>query len=73
MAREECLAHSGAKRMSESRWFEFKTFSRFIKFEDLRDGDIVMKMPDGSLYLIGSGGGLRKPSPWDRFLRWIGR
>ena len=59
--------------MSFHDWIAKESHTRFPAVEDLQDGDIVMKLPDGRLYLIGSGGGLRNPSPWDRFISWLVR
>ena len=51
-------------------WLHAKYETRFPAADNLQNGDIVMKLPDGRLYLIGSGGCLRQPSPWDRLLSW---
>ena len=54
-------------------WITAQHSERFPTAEELQDGDIVMKLPDGKLYLIGSGGGLRRPSPFDRLIAWLFR
>lgn len=61
--------------MSDDRfsWLGKTLQSRFTTPEMMKEGDIAMKMPDGRFFLVGYGGRLRRPSPWDRFLSWIGR
>jgi hypothetical protein len=54
-------------------WFEAPTFSRFTTAEEMRPNDIAMKLPDGRMFLVGTGGQLYGPSPWQRLMRWLRR
>ena len=54
-------------------WLYSNTSSRFLGPEDLVEGDIVMKLADGRLFLVGTDGNLRRPSPWDHVREWIRR